>query len=138
LPTLTHKKGGPYGENLAAGYPSPLLAIDAWAAEEPSYNYAKKKFTEHNGHFTQLVWQATTQVGCANVQCDGDIQGQYLVCEYSPRGNIVGQFGENVRKPGLSSTGELGIGSGAQKDRELTWGMGFAVVLVFSWAMAWW
>lgn len=55
------------------------------------------------------------------------------MCEYSPRGNIVGEFGENVRKPGLGSTGELGIGSGAQKDWEFRWGMGLVVMLVVEW-----
>ncbi|KAF2168993.1 hypothetical protein M409DRAFT_65319 [Zasmidium cellare ATCC 36951] len=89
--------GGPYGENLAANFESPTLAIDAWANEESEYSYDDRKFTEKTGHFTQLVWQNTTSVGCGLVQCDNDaengVKGAYLVCEYSPRGNVKGQFG---------------------------------------------
>ncbi|CAK4029313.1 DNA mismatch repair msh3 [Lecanosticta acicola] len=110
--------GGPYGENLAEGFPSTTLAVDAWANEEAIYNYAKQKFSETTGHFTQLVWQETTSVGCGLIQCDnsgaqGGIKGAYLVCEYSPRGNIVGEYVGNVKKPGMGAHGELGFGSGA-------------------------
>lgn len=90
-------QGGPYGENVAASYPSPSLAIDHWASEGRLYNYADQIFTTATGHFTQLVWQSTTQVGCANIACNGNVKGDYLVCEYSPRGNVEGEFGMNVR-----------------------------------------
>ncbi|EME79984.1 uncharacterized protein MYCFIDRAFT_18029, partial [Pseudocercospora fijiensis CIRAD86] len=94
--------GGPYGENLASNFQTPTLAISAWAQEEKTYNYAHGKFSEKEGHFTQLVWQNTTQIGCGLVQCDNNdaadsgVKGAYLVCEYSPRGNVEGQFKENV------------------------------------------
>lgn len=128
---LTKKlQGGPYGENLAASYPNTTLAIDAWASEESHYNYAKKKFTERNGHFTQLVWQSTTDVGCANIACDSDINGDFLVCEYWPRGNVQGEFGENVRKPGLSADGKPGIGSAGTKLAGPGLWMEFVVLLV--------
>ncbi|CAN1173037.1 Pathogenesis-related protein 1B [Linum perenne] len=40
-------------------------------------------------HYTQLVWRSTKQVGCARVKCrNGDT---YVVCEYYPHGNVVGQ-----------------------------------------------
>ena len=39
------------------------------------------------GHYTQIVWRATTQVGCAMASNATD---DYLVCRYSPPGNIVG------------------------------------------------
>jgi hypothetical protein len=69
-------------------------------------------FTKETGHFTQLVWRGTTQVGCAAVDCglsdpdDDDeeeeeeeqgvqrAQGWYLVCEYAPSGNVVGGRGD--------------------------------------------
>jgi hypothetical protein len=36
--------GGPYGENLAAGYDTPSDAIDAWYAEEKDYSYTNPGF----------------------------------------------------------------------------------------------
>ncbi|KAJ5584714.1 uncharacterized protein N7459_004514 [Penicillium hispanicum] len=117
---LWKHSGGPYGENLAFGYPNSSAAVAAWGNEEEHYNFKKPTgFTEKTGHFTQLVWRSTTEVGCAAVNCgytednnkvrresdesnadsrlspraDGSTraQGWYVVCEYTPAGNVVGQ-----------------------------------------------
>ena len=52
------------------------------------------------GHFTQMVWKSTRKVGCASVPCNGrhGTPGNYLVCEYSPAGNMIapGYFAKNV------------------------------------------
>lgn len=40
------------------------------------------------GHYTQLIWPATREVGCALAQARGR---DVLVCRYSPAGNIIGQ-----------------------------------------------
>ncbi|PBK60891.1 PR-1-like protein [Armillaria solidipes] len=83
--------GGPYGENLAAGYESPEASVKAWGDEGDSYNCSDPGFSSDTGHFTQLVWKSTTTVGCARVNCDGtnDTPGWYVTCEYDPAGNIV-------------------------------------------------
>lgn len=85
--------GGPYGENIALGFSSVADAADAWYDEYKLYNYAAGEFSESTGHFTQMVWKASVQLGCATVQCSS---GQFLACEYYPRGNIIGEFTENV------------------------------------------
>jgi hypothetical protein len=66
------------------------------ADSSASYNYASPGYSSTTGHFTQLVWKATSQIGCAAVTCpDGSIftgYGQnslYLVCEYYVPGNWV-------------------------------------------------
>jgi Cysteine-rich secretory protein family len=40
------------------------------------------------GHYTQLIWPATREVGCALAQGRGR---DVLVCRYFPAGNIIGQ-----------------------------------------------
>ena len=40
------------------------------------------------GHYTQLIWPETREVGCAVVAGGGQ---DYLVCRYFPTGNVVGQ-----------------------------------------------
>jgi hypothetical protein len=42
---------------------------------------------EDVAHYTQMVWPTTTRVGCAIFAADWD----YLVCRYSPPGNIDGK-----------------------------------------------
>ncbi|PWY86917.1 PR-1-like protein [Aspergillus heteromorphus CBS 117.55] len=93
---------GPYGENLAFGYPNASAAVTAWGDEGLEYNFQEPTgFTEETGHFSQLVWRATTDVGCAAVNCGYDEtkngsgsyerpQGWYVVCEYAPPGNVMG------------------------------------------------
>jgi hypothetical protein len=47
------------------------------------------------GHFTQLVWKNTERVG-AGIAYNSDRTKVYVVAQYSPPGNYLGQFEENV------------------------------------------
>ncbi|KAK8857299.1 SCP-like extracellular protein [Apiospora arundinis] len=97
--------GGPYGENLALGCSNATSCVAAWGDERREYDFGKGDFGEATGHFTQLVWKNTTSVGCGARMCgggsggndDGSARGWYLVCEYWPRGNVIGQFKEEVQ-----------------------------------------
>jgi len=91
--------GGPNGENLAQGYANVTDAVDAWGDERNEYNFNDPGFSEATGHFTQLVWKATTTVGCGRTLCNGtnDVAGWYVVCEYYPPGNVIGEFGTEVQ-----------------------------------------
>lgn len=40
------------------------------------------------GHYTQIIWRTNTKFGCA---VSGNKRYEYLVCRYSPGGNIVGR-----------------------------------------------
>ncbi|GAA5842745.1 hypothetical protein JCM3766R1_005773 [Sporobolomyces carnicolor] len=92
-----HSKGavGPYGENLAAtaGYKTDIVtgACQPWEAEAPDYTPDNPNYS----HFTQMVWKATSQLGCAQVTCPpGSIfdakygNATMYVCEYNPPGNV--------------------------------------------------
>ncbi|KAH0590520.1 hypothetical protein H2248_000667 [Termitomyces sp. 'cryptogamus'] len=92
---------GPYGENLAAGTGSSYgiqAAIKSWTDEASQYNPSHPTYS----HFTQVVWKGTTQLGCAVQLCDGMFsasfgKAKFYVCEYSPAGNIIGEFAQNVQ-----------------------------------------
>lgn len=123
-------QGGPYGENLAEGYTNITSAIDAWAIESSQYKYSPPTgFSEKTGHFTQLVWKATTDVGCGVADCSANLGesgkafGWFLVCEYWPPGNVVGDHNEYF-KENVQSVVSLGIGLGED-------GVGVWLMLVF-------
>ena len=82
-----------YGENLmwgtAGGY-SVADAVNAWANEKPYYDHASNSCTQgvECGHYTQIVWKTTTEVGCGYARCGGDV---IFICQYNPPGNYTGQ-----------------------------------------------
>lgn len=80
--------GEDLGENLAYGYNFENAgAVEGWFNEIRYYNYSDPKFDASTGHFTQLVWKDTTQVGCGYKNC-GTPYGYYIVCDYLPAGNV--------------------------------------------------
>lgn len=91
--TLTHS-GGPYGENLALGYTA-AGSVDAWYNEIQYYDFSNPTFSSQTGHFTQVVWKSSTQVGCGIKACNNE-WGNYVICSYNPAGNYIGEFAENV------------------------------------------
>ena len=50
------------------------------------------------GHFTQVVWKSTTEAGFGVAVCPNN-QIMIVVGNYSPAGNFMGQFSENVFPP---------------------------------------
>jgi uncharacterized protein YkwD len=92
--------GGQYGENLAAGTAGMLdgpAVVGMWYDEVKRYSFKSGGFSMQTGHFTQVVWRATTHVGCAVAHCKGS---DVWVCQYDPPGNVQGQYRDNVLAPG--------------------------------------
>lgn len=88
-----------YGENLAevgSEEKALLRAIDAWYVEAALYNFQDPKFSTDTGHFSQLVWSATNEVGMAKAKTR-DNTNVYVVARYKPAGNVVDQFQSNVK-----------------------------------------
>lgn len=88
-----------YGENLAWHSRETTSCYDLikmWYDEVNEYDFNKAKFDHETGHFTQLVWRSTKSVGCAKAISSGPRGGVYLVCNYDPPGNFLGEESENV------------------------------------------
>ncbi|KAG9134878.1 hypothetical protein Leryth_001210 [Lithospermum erythrorhizon] len=86
---------GPYGENVYWGSDtsfSPFHCAEAWVDEKKLYNYETNSCNpgQDCGHYTQIVWKNTLKVGCGKTVCVSG-KGVFMVCEYDPPGNYVGE-----------------------------------------------
>lgn len=69
--------GSGYGQNILAAW-GPIsdggcsMAMQYWYSDEAGlYDYSNPGYQSNAGHFTQLVWKSTTEMGCATTQCPG-------------------------------------------------------------------
>ena len=96
---LIHCKSKKYckdnGENLALfeGYNlvSPTMVVDEWATEIECFDYKTKDCISRGcvcGHYTQIIWRDTNEVGCAKVKKGNK---EFWVCQYLPAGNYINQ-----------------------------------------------
>ena len=62
---------------------------NTWGEEIQFYDEASNECVGGGcGHYTQIVWSNSTELGCGTVTCDGvDI----WVCQYNPAGNVSGE-----------------------------------------------
>ena len=89
------------GQNIAYKSGAELSAQDAasqWYDEIKNYDFSQPGFASNTGHFTQMVWADTTQMGAGRA-----VKGTstYVVANYLPPGNITNQgyFEKNVKRP---------------------------------------
>ncbi|XP_051196110.1 pathogenesis-related protein 1-like [Lolium perenne] len=89
--------GHPYGENVFVGTGSEwnmLDAVNLWVSQKQYYDHATNTCSAPSGQscdaYKQVVWRDTKAIGCQGVVCDGNA-GVYIICDYSPPGNVVGQ-----------------------------------------------
>ncbi|OAA40044.1 putative effector 14 [Metarhizium rileyi] len=115
--------GGGYGQNIAAASTTDTsngqestqgskAVTDMWYLGEIKFyansfgraNPLQLPSDQQTGHFTQVVWKATTKLGCATVKCnpgtalrsDTKNYSWYTVCNYKSPGNVGGQYATNV------------------------------------------
>ncbi|XP_016348830.1 uncharacterized protein LOC107693824 [Sinocyclocheilus anshuiensis] len=104
ISTLMHSSGE-YGENVYYAWSSASKrltgreAVESWYSEIKDYNFSRPGFTSKTGHFTQVVWKDTKEVG-VGLATDGNTT--FVVGQYLPAGNIsnAGYFERNVLPAG--------------------------------------
>lgn len=86
--------------------PTGVDLADAWYAEIYDYTYGvvgepcvRQKCADRSsppcsiGHFTQMMWRASTHLGCAKRECPNEQEKTSIgVCYYGEGGNIVGRI----------------------------------------------
>jgi pathogenesis-related protein 1 len=92
---FVHRPKAQYGENLyevrgTAGGATPAQVVAGWAGEVKDYDAARNtcRAGAMCGHYTQLVWRDTKQVGCAVAR---QRTREVWVCNYGPPGNWIGE-----------------------------------------------
>lgn len=93
-----------YGENIAymsGGQLTGRKVTDMWYEEHDKYSFRNPGFSSTTGHFTQIVWQNSKEMGAGKAVSSSG--AQFVVARYQPPGNVRGQFPENVKPAG---TGE--------------------------------
>jgi pathogenesis-related protein 1 len=72
---------------------TPTRVVGNWLEERACYQYgplghpAECSCPGGCGHYTQIVWRSSTQVGCGVATCGGQ---EIWTCQYAPAGNMVG------------------------------------------------
>jgi uncharacterized protein YkwD len=103
---LAHLPQGqnPYGENLASGGSTGggvvftvINACDGWYSEKAkmprnAHTMTIDLFNKGVGHYTQMVWKGSTQIGAGISQYQqGAFTMTVVVCCYNPPGNVINQ-----------------------------------------------
>ena len=96
---MAHSRGGEAdrpGENLwsgTAGAYGPEEMVQLWIDEKADFQHGTFPAVSRSGdlaavgHYTQLIWRRTGEVGCA-LASNGD--NDFLVCRYRLPGNVFG------------------------------------------------
>ena len=89
--------GKDMGENLFTCYGKKItgkMMTDGWYNEINQYNFNNPGFSSGTGHFTQVVWKGSREVGFGFAQAKNGYY--YGVANYYPAGNYSNEFEENV------------------------------------------
>ena len=91
-----------YGENKGVYHPiHGKDIVDYWYKAMRLYDFQTPRFSVRINQFTQLVWKSSREIG---VGVAISKSGAYhVVVNYSPPGNIPGQYRSNVLRPQIIS-----------------------------------
>ncbi|KAJ0181412.1 hypothetical protein K1T71_003497 [Dendrolimus kikuchii] len=94
-----------YGESVYCGWSADSNTkirakdcVEKWYSEINEYSFGKEPEILNCGHFTQIVWKTTREIGVGSAKSkSGKL---YVVANYYPPGNYSGLFAKNVPPPG--------------------------------------
>ncbi|CAF1064353.1 unnamed protein product [Adineta ricciae] len=92
----TKYRNEPVGENLRCqSWPVTGKEItETWYNESKKYDYHNRQlYQSETGHFTQVVWKNSQEVGFAQAQGPSM---NFAVAMYYPAGNFLGEYEKNV------------------------------------------
>lgn len=97
-----HRSNSPYGENIFCSYsssPNGVVVdgrepVEHWYSEADNHSYGREPSTLRTGHFTQIVWKDSRELGVG--QAKNRSGYVFVVANYDPPGNFIGSFAENV------------------------------------------
>ncbi|XP_021917536.1 protein PRY1-like isoform X2 [Zootermopsis nevadensis] len=98
---LEHRQNSDCGENIFCSWssnPSHHVTgrepVDNWYSEIKNHPFGREPNSLKSGHFSQVVWRDSKELGVAFAKSrSGQI---FVVANYSPPGNFIGSFAENV------------------------------------------
>jgi uncharacterized protein YkwD len=88
---FTHRPNSAYGENpfeINGALASPARVVGDWASEVRNYDYRTNSCKSVCGHYTQIIWRDTKELGCGVAR---NARREIWVCDYDPPGNWVGR-----------------------------------------------
>ncbi|KAF4518471.1 hypothetical protein B566_EDAN006476 [Ephemera danica] len=97
-----HRPEAKYGENIFSVWSSDSNvsareACDYWYKEIRNHTFGMEPRVLMTPHFSQMIWKASRELGLGVAR--GKNGRVFVVANYHPRGNVVGQFVANVPRP---------------------------------------
>jgi len=103
--TFEHSGDPDLGENLYWSWSSDPSwecggrePVVSWYEESAGYSYHTEPADTQAGHFTQLVWSDSRQLG-VGVRKSKKTGKFYVVMKYDPPGNVIGSYTRHVKRP---------------------------------------
>lgn len=100
--SFSHSGRSGLGENLwGSGSSNPITYVNgstpvgSWYNEILNYTYTSPGFSMYTGHFTQVIWNNSVQLGIG-IALTNNSQKSKVVANYYPPGNYDGEFPANV------------------------------------------
>ena len=121
ISNMKHSENKNYGENLYYCFSNLEICLtgekvsENWYSEINDYDFNNPGFNDKVGHFTQLVWKGSKEIGCG-AACNNKNQC-FVTCNYYPPGNYLGQFNNNVL-PLIESENENEINDNEDENKD--------------------